>query len=159
LRRALAITAVIILLAPETAEAGRVPASYEKDGFRPLCLIDPESDRFYRKFIRVGRGAGPLELMRAFFAERGAFFIPEGVNVYGAELEGETLYINVSPEILYFRGSYAETRMAAQIIKTALEPGGGAKRVTLLIDGELRPLAEGTLIANAGDMWYDIPGD
>jgi hypothetical protein len=85
-----------------------------------------------------------------------ANFMPPDVKILSCEIDEGCLNLNVSDDILHYYGSYTETRMISQIIKTALDIPH-INRITLSVEGEVRPLLEGSLVFKAEkiDGYYD----
>ena len=73
--------------------------------------------------------------------------MPEDVKLLGVEISDGTLNLNVSSEILGYGGTAYENALAGQIMRTASEIDGVTK-LSLLIDGEIRPLCEGSVLEN-----------
>ncbi len=75
-------------------------------------------------------------------------FVPEGTRLLSTMIICDTLYVNVSSEIKNYGGIYYEKHLMAQIVRTGLEING-VDKVTLLIDGEISLLNEGSLLYKA----------
>jgi spore germination protein GerM len=74
---------------------------------------------------------------------------PEGTRALSADIKDDLLTLTVSSEILnYGGGSFYETILRDQIVKTALDIEGVGK-VTLLIDNQTNALVEGLIIKEA----------
>lgn len=87
-----------------------------------------------------------IELLFSYLFDNGDY-IPINISVLNAEVNDGELVLNISDDILRYNGSYTEMRLKAQIIKTALDIPG-ISNITLLIEGEERPLPEGSIIKN-----------
>lgn len=77
-------------------------------------------------------------------------YLPEDAEVLSARVADGVLYLNVTPGILNYGGTYYETRLAAQLIKTALALPG-VQQLSLLIEGSRATLNEGGEIWNAAE--------
>jgi hypothetical protein len=73
--------------------------------------------------------------------------IPSDVRVLGVRFNDGALTVNVSEEILAFGGNENE-RLLVKALTCAARGVPGASYLTLLIEGELRPLAEGRVVEN-----------
>ena len=88
------------------------------------------------------------------FSCENAYFIPENIkilNIY--DMKGH-LILDVSLDINKYGGTYYEKRLATQIIRNALDIDG-INKVTLLIDGKLQALNEGTTIEEE-TFWREL---
>ena len=73
-------------------------------------------------------------------------FVPEGTRLLFASMHQDELILNVNKEMIsYGGGSSYENRLQAQIILTALDIPN-VNKVTLLVEGYLEYLPEGSLI-------------
>ena len=87
-----------------------------------------------------------------YFFRYGSYGVPDNVEVLGVELVDGRLTVDVSEDIANYGGSAFERALAAQLIKIAQELPK-TDSFTLLIEGEARPLAQGTEI-----VAYDLRG-
>ncbi len=72
-------------------------------------------------------------------------FVPENTKLLSTYFKNGHLILNLSPEIMNYGGNYYEECLIKQFTKTALDiPGVNA--LTLLIDGKLTYLPEGTIV-------------
>jgi spore germination protein GerM len=84
-------------------------------------------------------------IINYFFKNESNLYTPAGVRVISVSLKEELLILDVTPNINNYGGTFFELALKKQLLKTSLDIDG-VKKVTLLINGELKPLAEGTII-------------
>jgi hypothetical protein len=85
-----------------------------------------------------------FDIFTAFFSDEDNP-IPADVRVLGVRLLDGALTVNVSEEILAFGGNENERLLVAALIEAA-RGVPGASHLTLLIEGESKPLSEGRVV-------------
>ncbi len=106
------------------------------------------------KVVADGLSDAAFAVFERFFADEDISFKPDGVRVIGTDVRDGHLTLNVSSDINQYGGAYYEVALKSQIIRTALNIDG-VDAITLLIDGGVRTLAEGSVI-RAETAWKNL---
>ena len=150
-----------VLLVADSAEGA------ETAGEARIYLVAPAGDGASRQLRSVKRDAllQPIELLDVLFSgpnqsERDARMrteIPSGTTLLGAQATGETLFVDVSEELLELTGE-ALTLAVAQIVFTAVQIPG-IQTVRLRVDGEDQSWPRGDGQPRSGSLrTFDYPG-
>lgn len=144
----------ILFLFPERVQAGQNGHLhyYSPDGKGGLVWVEEEMG----PDERAAAEERAFILFQAFFEGEHVGFVPDGVRLLNVQSKNGVLYVDVSREILAYGGSYYERCLISQIVRTALDMDG-VDSVTLLIEGEVCALAEGSFI-DGESKWTDMAG-
>ena len=86
-----------------------------------------------------------------FFSSPNNQYIPSNVSVLSVVVNDDELILNVTEDIQNYGGTFYEKALVEQLLETTLSIEG-INKVTLLIEGESKPLTEGTEI-NSATSW------
>lgn len=142
------ILILLLFIFPQRVYAKELNAFY-------MAYTEEKEAFFYKESLELGNEITDKSIClifnMLFKGTENAFIykFPEGTKALKASLKGDLLTLTVSSEILnYGGGSFYETMLRDQIVKTALDIEG-VRKVTLLIDNQTSALVEGMIIKEA----------
>ncbi len=94
-------------------------------------------------------------LFEALLADPDLGFMPENVQVLGTFYAEGHLFVNLSQAITQYGGGYTEKCLTAQLANTGFSLSG-VESVTLLVEGQLTYLPEGTLPVFSHAVKYPV---
>ncbi len=136
---------IIIFFIPKTVSADNLYKAYfyvDHDG-----VYEPygEDYIFYGNFLAIEKGYILFDNVVHNQNEKLRSFVPKGTKLLSIKKEEDNLLVNFSEEIKNYGGSSWEQDLIKQLVLTGLQVDG-VENVTLLINGKLDTLAEGTTV-------------
>lgn len=137
------------------------PAKVHAESFLEIhrLNVDDDGNEYWTRINLFFEGSFSDEekymiLFKNLLEDEETNFIPPDIKVLDIYISQDVLAVNVSMDIKGYNGSYMESRIAGQIIKTALSIPN-IKSVTLFIENNLLALPEGIIIDEVSE-WQDL---